>query len=48
MFFKKVDLTKRSDGLYELWVKKGDQIFEVILLDEAELEVIIAKYRETK
>lgn len=48
MFFKKVDLKLREDGKYELWIKKNDHSFEVVILDVAELEALIGMYRQIK
>ncbi len=45
MFFKKVDLREREDGKWELWIKKSDTGFEVILLDNSELQALIGKYK---
>ncbi len=45
MFFKKVDLRERDDGKWELWIKKGDAVFEVIILDSSELQALVGKYK---
>ncbi len=48
MFFKKVDLRERDDGKWELWIKKGDTGFEVIILDNSELQALVGKYKSLK
>ncbi len=48
MFFKKVDLRERDDGGWELWIKKSDTGFEVIILDNSELQALLGKYKSFK
>ncbi len=45
MFFKKVDLRQKEDGTWELWIKKTDTRFEVIVLDTSELQALLGKYK---
>ena len=48
MFYKNKDLKQRGDGKWELWVKKTDDTYEVIIFDNSELEVLIGKFRKAK
>ncbi len=45
MFFKKVDLRQNEEGNWELWIKKSDTGFEVIILDASELQALLGKYK---